>query len=298
VTLNKPLFLQALSGDAAIPFSAQEIRSMLDALLVGSGVLTSTSLAVAQRGAGANFSVDVGAGWAAVAGTSVADQGKYLAESTATVNLAIAGAPGAGFSRLDLVYAQIRDRQADGGASYDWILAVATGVSSGVLPAVPANAIPLAQIGPVVNTTPSITTSLITDLRTQPSAAGFRARSVTFATSGGTTSAPFVGLTGGPQMTVPLLAGQQVLVTVSALASISGGAGHSAQMGFNVAGAASQAPSAADATETQNADGHTISRTSLYVAPSTGLYTFDTRYGAVNGTTATFINRRLTIAAA
>jgi hypothetical protein len=298
VTLNKPLFLQALPGDTALPYSAQEIRTMLDALLVGSGVLTSASLAVAQRGAGANFSVDVAAGWAAVAGTSVADQGKYLAESTATMNVAIAGAPGAGFSRLDLVYAQIRDRQADGGASYDWVIDKATGVSSGVLPATPANALPLAQIGPVINTTPSITNSLITDLRTQPSAAGFRARAVTFATSGGTVSAPFVGLTGGPQLTVPLLAGQQVLVTVSALASISGGTGHSAQMGFNVAGAASQSPSAVDAAETQSADPQTISRTILYTAPSTGLYTFDTRYGAVNGTTATFANRRLIVAPA
>jgi hypothetical protein len=298
VTLNRPLFQQQVPGDPQITYAAQDLRTIFDALVLGTGVAAAGDLAVTQRSAGANFSVDVADGHCVIKGTSVSDQGKYIAQNTAAVNVALASAPGAGFTRFDLIYAQIRDRQADGGSSYDWVIDKVTGTVSGTLPAVPANAIPLASVGPIVNTTASITNSLITDLRTFFTLTGFRAKQATFATSGGTTSAPFVGLTGGPQLTVGLFAGQQVLVTVSALASISGGTGHSAQMGFNVAGAGSQSPQADDIAQTQMADPHTISRTSLYTAPAAGQYTFDTRYGAVNGTTASFANRRLIVAAA
>lgn len=174
MTLNKPLVLQAITGDAVLSYSAQEIRTIIDAFAIGQGPCTTTDLLVAQRAAGANYSVDVAAGRGIVIGTSVADQGKYVVESTATVNVTLAGAPTAGFTRFDLIYAQVRDRQADGGSNYDLIIDKVTGTSSGVLPATPANAIPLASVGPIVSTTPSITTSLITKLTQPPMPIGGR----------------------------------------------------------------------------------------------------------------------------
>ena len=165
MTLIRPLFVQQVPGDPQITYTAQELRTVIDALVGTPGVCGAGDLAVTQRGAGANFSVDVAAGHAVVTGTSIADQGKYVVQSTATVNLTLSGAPGAGFNRFDLVYAQVRDRQADGGTSYDWVIDKVTGTSSGVTPSTPGNAIPLAVIGPVVSTTTSITTGLIKDLR-------------------------------------------------------------------------------------------------------------------------------------
>jgi hypothetical protein len=158
------LFLQATGGDTPISISAQQIRTLTDALVTGTGVSWQSDLAVSQRAAGANFSVDVAAGHAIIAGTSVADQGKYVFQNTATINVPVTGAPGSG-TRHDLIYAQVRDKQADGGSAYDGVIASLTGTVGAGLPATPANAIPLAQIGPIISSTPSITTSLITDLR-------------------------------------------------------------------------------------------------------------------------------------
>lgn len=171
MTLRAPLFLQAVGGDAAISFSAQDFRTLLDGLVVTPGVAFTTDLQAVQRGAGANFSVDVNAGHGVILGTSVADQGKYLVQNTSTFNLTITGAP-ASSNRHDLVYAQVRDKQADGGSSYDFVIDKVTGTLGAGLPALPANSIPLADIGPIVPATASITTSLITSLRTYIGTAG------------------------------------------------------------------------------------------------------------------------------
>jgi hypothetical protein len=172
MALRAPLFLQAVGGDTAISFSAQDFRTLLDGLVVTTGVSYTTDLAVSQRAAGANFSVDVAAGHAVIAGTSVADQGKYMVQNTATLNVTIT-AGGSATARYDLVYAQVRDKQSDGGSAYDFVIDKVTGTvgagqvvaAGGAGVATPANAIPLAQIGPVVTGTASITTSLITSLR-------------------------------------------------------------------------------------------------------------------------------------
>lgn len=174
MTLNRPLLLQAITGDAAISYSAQEVRTLVDALVIGQGPCTPTDFAVTQRAAGANYSVDVSSGRGIVIGTSVADQGKYVVESTATANVTLAGAPSAGFTRFDLIFAQVRDRQSDGGANYDFVIDDVTGTSSGVVPATPANAFALAKVGPIVSTTASITTALITPLSSAPMPIGGR----------------------------------------------------------------------------------------------------------------------------
>lgn len=117
------------------------------------------------------------------------------------------------------------------------------------------------------------------------------------ATTQTTTSSPFVNLTtAGPTISnLAFTAGQTALVIVSAVASISGGPGHSAQMGFQVTGAASQAPQAADCAETQSIEDATITRISVFTASVAGNYTFQAKYGAVNNTTASFGNRRLIV---
>jgi hypothetical protein len=118
---------------------------------------------VTQRGAGANFSVDVAVGQVAVEGDDVAGQGMYVAGSTATENVAIPAAPVSG-SRTHRVIAQIRDRLHEGTyADYDWTPLVQEDTGSGT-PALPDSAIPLAEVT-VTSATTSITNSNIVDKR-------------------------------------------------------------------------------------------------------------------------------------
>ncbi|WP_322767688.1 hypothetical protein [Frankia sp. Cr1] len=170
MVLEVPLFLQAASGDTAIDYSAREVRQLLDAVIVSEGVIGNGDLAVSQRGAGANDSVDVAAGWAAIIGDSVSAQGKYLCRNTAATNLAISAAPGSG-SRTDLVYAKVRDKVADGGSSYDWVLDKVTGTVGGGTPATPASAIPLATILRTAGDS-AVTTARISDARLWAAAPG------------------------------------------------------------------------------------------------------------------------------
>lgn len=157
MTLESPLWEQAL------PYSARLDRALIAAVF-GEGVLASGDLAVTQRGAGANLSVDVAAGSAIVTGDDQANQGNYLVKNTAVVNLVIGAPPGAN-SRIDLIVAQVRDANVTG-VSNDWILSVIAGVAAGapVAPAVPNTAIALAQVL-VATGTAAITNAMITDRR-------------------------------------------------------------------------------------------------------------------------------------
>ncbi len=147
MSLLPPLFLQAVTGDPAISYTAQDMRLMLSALAPHPGTVLVGDLQVAQRAAGANMSVDVAAGRAVVAGTSIADQGSYIVRSTATENRTIATADPTN-PRIDLVVAQVFDKQADGGTQYAWTPRVVTGTpaTSPVAPALPANALRLALV--------------------------------------------------------------------------------------------------------------------------------------------------------
>lgn len=157
MTLESPLWEQAL------PYSARLDRSLIAALLA-EGVLGAGDLAVTQRGAGANLSVDVAAGSAAIVGDDQANQGTYLVKNTAVVNLVIGAPPGAN-SRIDLIVAQVRDANVTG-VNNDWTLSVIAGVAAGapVAPAVPNTAIALAQVL-VATGTAAITNAMITDRR-------------------------------------------------------------------------------------------------------------------------------------
>jgi microcystin-dependent protein len=158
-----PGFIQ----DNTVSYTAQMMRRFHISMMYDEGVLDLTSLKVQQRGAGANFSVDIVGGTAVVAGDDQLNQGSYVIEElTALTNKTVTAAPGSN-SRYDLVVAQVNDTQAGGAAGYNWTFSVIAGTAaaSPVVPALPNSAIPLARIGPIGTATASITTALITDLR-------------------------------------------------------------------------------------------------------------------------------------
>lgn len=158
-----PLMLQATGGDAAIDYTGPDVRQLLD-VLAQEGVCGMGELRVTQRAAGTNLTVDIAAGRGFVKGDSVSRQGKFLFDSTGTINTGAAGnitVPGSG-TRTHRVIARIRDKQA-AGSTYGWSLEVLEDTGSG-MPALPASAIDLASIS-VAAGTATITDAMITDRR-------------------------------------------------------------------------------------------------------------------------------------
>lgn len=96
---------------------------------VGEGVLGYPDLRVVQRGAGANMSVDVGAGAAWIVGdTTPTAQPEYRVRSDSTVNQAV-GAAHATLPRIDQVVAEVLDATFTG-ASNLWRLRVVAGTAT------------------------------------------------------------------------------------------------------------------------------------------------------------------------
>lgn len=139
-----PLYLQATGADPAITYTAGSFRSLIDAVWPKAGTLLPTDMVVTQRAAGANFSVDISAGRCAIAGTDIANQGKFLVQATGTVNIATPTAPTSGAPRQHRLVAQALDKQA-AGALYGWQYHLVTDTGSG-LPAAPADSYTLAVI--------------------------------------------------------------------------------------------------------------------------------------------------------
>lgn len=160
MTLYAPSWMQNGS------YSATLDRQLADALWTGGGVVGVGDLLVSQHAAGANMSVDVAAGHIVVPGNDNAGQGKYLCWSYAVTNVTIATAPGTGLSRLDLIVAQVRDSDQNGGANDDWIITAVTGTASASpsYPSPPASSLIIAGIAVGANVT-SIVTANITDSR-------------------------------------------------------------------------------------------------------------------------------------
>jgi microcystin-dependent protein len=158
--LDTPTWLQAGT------YSARLDRIFADALLT-EGVMRPGvgQLLVTQRGAGANESVDIAAGYAVITGDDSADQGNYVIRNTATVNLAAAAAPVAN-SRIDLVCLRVNDPAAGGPAGDNAQFVYVTGVAaaSPAVPATPTSAIALAQVLRTVGDT-SVVNANITDVR-------------------------------------------------------------------------------------------------------------------------------------
>lgn len=162
MTLELPLWMQNNA------YAARVDRSLVDRF-ASEGVLTQGALAVTQRGAGANLSVDVAAGACVIDGDDQSNQGSYLCVSTAVENVVVPAAPGS-LKRRDLIIARINDPQAGGAAGNNWTLTYVQGsdlhASDPASPAVPNSAILLATLLRSVGDT-TVTTAMITDGRTQ-----------------------------------------------------------------------------------------------------------------------------------
>lgn len=162
MTLRRPIWMQAGGGDSTFEYSAQEVRAFLSAITAQEGVYW--GLDVTQRGAGANFSVDIAAGEAVIAGDDVSQQGHYVVYNTAgAYNVTVPAAPVSG-SRTHRVIAQVMDKLHEGTwTDYEWDVILQEDTGSGT-PALPDSAIPLAEIA-VTSATVSITSANITDKR-------------------------------------------------------------------------------------------------------------------------------------
>lgn len=92
--------------------------------------------------------------------------GAVLCSSDAVEAVTLAAAPGAGTNRYDLVVCQARGNDLDGGANNDFLFTNVTGTAaaSPTVPAVPNNAVALAQIY-VPGGSASVTAGNITDVR-------------------------------------------------------------------------------------------------------------------------------------
>jgi hypothetical protein len=156
-----PLWIQPSGGDPALSYTGIMDRTLLDGIFSAEGVLTPDAFSVSERGAGANFSVDVAAGSAVITGDSVANQGKYLVRSVGVVNVTTPAAPGSG-TRIHRVIARIRDKSA-AGSNYDWTLELLEDTGSGT-PALPASAISLATVS-ITNGQASVLNTNITSQR-------------------------------------------------------------------------------------------------------------------------------------
>lgn len=159
MTIESALWMQN------VDYPARLDRALI-ALSHDEGVLDLTALLVSERGAGANFTVDIAVGKAIVEGDDEPNQGNYYAASTSVENVVVSAAPGSN-SRIDRVVLQVNDANAGGAGTNDVTIEVIAGVvsASPVAPALPDSAISLALIGPITNGTAAITDSLITDAR-------------------------------------------------------------------------------------------------------------------------------------
>jgi hypothetical protein len=147
MTLHKPWAMQAVVADPDVTYTAQEVRMSMSAAarIRSNQVLTQADFQVTQRGAGANFSVDVAAGMAGVVGDDIASQGLYTCWNDATVNVATPSAPASG-TRIHRLVLQVRDKQSNGTwTTYDAVLSVLQDTGGGT-PAEPNTALTLALI--------------------------------------------------------------------------------------------------------------------------------------------------------
>jgi hypothetical protein len=139
-------------------YSASVDRRLLGALWPAAAV-SGCAVTVAS-----GMTVNIAAGIVAVpTGNST---GSMLCTTDAVEQVTLAAAPASGSNRYDLVVCQARGNDVDGGANNDFIFANVTGTAaaSPTVPAVPANAVALAQIY-VPGASASVTAGNITDTR-------------------------------------------------------------------------------------------------------------------------------------
>lgn len=172
MALLKPAVLQPVTGDPAIPYSAADFRAtLLSAMFSREGVydLRGGHLKVSQRTAGANMTVEIAPGRAAIQGDDLSDQGMYAVTNTTPYSLVVPAPPASG-SRTHRVIAQLRDRSANASwapGTYDWIPLLLPDTGTGV-PAEPPSAITLGTVT-VPAGAGSVVNSMISDARKRAS---------------------------------------------------------------------------------------------------------------------------------
>ena len=112
----------------------------------------------------AAMTLNIAAGQCAV--PTANNTGSALCSSDAVEQVTLTAAPASGSNRIDLVCCQVRGTDIDGGTDNDFIFSVVAGTvaASPVAPAVPANAVALAQVY-VTGGTAAIVAGNITDRR-------------------------------------------------------------------------------------------------------------------------------------
>lgn len=150
MTLERPVLMQAREGETAFSYTAQELRSgLVSSIFSREGVIGPEygALRLDQRGAGANFSIDIYPGRCTIFGDDASDQGAYVCNNTAIYNLDTPAAPGTG-TRRHRVIAQLRDRAHNTGlavGTYEWQPVILPDVGAGT-PDLPDSAITLGYI--------------------------------------------------------------------------------------------------------------------------------------------------------
>lgn len=171
--------------------TAEQERALITGLYLGKeGVMAQDDLKVVQRAAGANMSVDVGAGKATVVGDDNAAQGIYAVWNDAAKNVTISAADGTN-PRRDIIVARVKDAFYSG-ASNAFSIEVITGTPAGspADPSIPNNCLPLARVAVAAGAS-SITNANITDLRNR---VGTMAACDIICTSSTRPTSPFQGM--------------------------------------------------------------------------------------------------------
>jgi peptidoglycan hydrolase-like protein with peptidoglycan-binding domain len=246
MTLHTPLAMQPGSGDPDITYTAQEWRQFLNGLMAAGavpldreGILGPAALKVTQRGAGANFSVDIAAGQALVSGGDITAQGPYWIWNDATFNLATPGAPGSG-TRTHRVVAQIRDKLSNGSyTTYDWVPLLLQDTGTGEPPE-PASALTLAHVS-IATGQANVSNANIADARYPAGAvAAFKAADQTVTSSTAKVDDTALQIALGPNATYEFRA--MITYTAPQAGDIAvvfaGPAGASAALGFSALDAA------------------------------------------------------------
>lgn len=132
--------------------------------VIGEGVTTATGLVVSQRSSSANMSVDVAAGICWVQGDEDAAQPTYRVRAGSVTNVAVTSAH-ASQPRIDLVVVRVADSQFSGSDDEATLEVIAgTPAASPAAPALPDNAVVLAQIAVAAQAT-EVLDANVTDLR-------------------------------------------------------------------------------------------------------------------------------------
>jgi microcystin-dependent protein len=161
-----------LQGQAGVPsYSAREDRLVLQELW-DEGVMDLTCHKVSQRSTGASFQVEVSVGRSVVKGDDTPNQGVYLVRQVSLETPTINPPPGGANVRYDLLSIAVNDSDATNTRlpTDKPVVLYSPGTAgpstTAVPPDPPKTALPIAIIGPITNSTGSITNALIHDAHT------------------------------------------------------------------------------------------------------------------------------------